>query len=134
VVAVVGTLHGAIVYVVLIFYMMNSTVHACKTAQIWSSSGFSLLCTQLQILCIYGILVAPWPTNLLARLASTGTLFVTDIDWIFSWARCSTFLGTLFGNLGHAVRHVREMTGSSCNSCCIRFDTTVLVPALCGSS
>ena len=80
VVAVVSTLHGAIVYVVLIFYMMNGTVPARETAQIWSSSGFSLLCTQLQILCIYGILVAPWPTDVLAGLASTGTLFVMDID------------------------------------------------------
>ena len=76
----VSTLHGAIVYVVLIFYMMNGTVPARETAEIWSSSGFSLLCTQRQILCIYGILVAPWPTDVLAGLASTGKLFVMDID------------------------------------------------------
>ena len=79
-VVVVGSLFGAIVYVVIIFYMMNGMVPARVTAQIWFSSGFSLLSTRLQILCNYGILVAPWPANVRARLAATGTLFNMDID------------------------------------------------------
>ena len=79
-VVVVGSLLGAIVYVVIIFYMMNGMVPARVMAQIWSSSGFSLLSTQLQILSNYGILVAPWPADVRARLAATGTLFNMDID------------------------------------------------------